>query len=232
MAVTLNILSAGAVKRGVAAVAADFGRASNIEVKVQFATTPQLRERVLGGEAADVIVAPPALIDLFEQHGRIAAGTRGHVGRSRVGVVIHRDATAPDLRDTAAFVRALKSASALVYNTASSGIYIEKLLHKLGIKDELATRTIRVQTGAPIMETVAARPPGAIGLAQISEIMVLIDKGCAVRLAAPLPDEIQNITRYDAAAFAGSAHAGEAAALARALVSDAAKKIFAATGID
>jgi molybdate transport system substrate-binding protein len=228
----LKILSAGAVKQGVATVAANYARGTNDEIKIEFATAPKLRERVLAGEAADVIVAPPAAMDVFEQHGKIAAGSRGHVGRSRVGVVIHRDAAAPDVSDTAAFTSALRNASAVVYNTASSGIYIEKLLDKLGLKNELAARSVQVQSGSAIMEAVAARLPGAVGLAQISEVMVLIEKGCAVKLVAPLPDEIQNITRYDAAACAASANPQAARALAQELASDAAKKIFAAGGID
>jgi len=228
----LKILSAGAVKQGVATVAANYARATNDEIKIEFATAPKLRERVLAGETADVIVAPPAAMDVFEQHGKIAAGSRGHVGRSRVGVVIHRDAAAPDVSDTTAFTSALRSASAVVYNTASSGIYIEKLLDKLGLKNELAARSVQVQSGSAVMEAVAARPPGALGLAQISEVMVLIDKGCPVKLVAPLPDEIQNITRYDAAACSGSANPQAACALARELASDAAKKIFVASGID
>jgi len=58
----------------------------------------------------------------------------------------------------------------------------------------------------------------------------MIDKGCAVKLAAPLPDEIQNVTSYDAAAF--SAAPESAHKLAARLSSDAAKKVFAATGIN
>ena len=81
------------------------------------------------------------------------------------------------------------------------------------------------------MEYVADHPPAAVGLAQISEVMVLIDKGCAVKLAAPLPDEIQNVTNYDAAVFASSGSGDAARKLAGSLTSDSAKKVFAATGI-
>ena len=70
---------------------------------------------------------------------------------------------------------------------------------------------------------------GAVGLAQISELMVMIDKGCAVRLAAPLPDDIQNLTHYDVAAIRGAPAA--ATALAHRLASPEARKIFAETGI-
>jgi hypothetical protein len=62
--------------------------------------------------------------------------------------------------------------------------------------------------------------------------MVMIEKGCAVKLAAPLPDEIQNMTSYDAAAAKSSGALSAARELAGSLTSAAAKKTFAATGID
>jgi len=49
--------------------------------------------------------------------------------------------------------------------------------------------------------------------------------------AAPLPDEVQNVTSYEAAATAASASQDAARKLAGSLASDAAKKVFAATGI-
>jgi molybdate transport system substrate-binding protein len=227
----LKVLSAGAVKRGVAQIAKEFERESGNKVTVEFATAPEIRQRVAVGETADVIVAPPAVMDDIAKQGKIVTESRGFVGRSRMGVVVHAQAAAPWLGDTAAFKRALLGATAVVHNKASSGIYAAKLLEKLGLKEALGSKIVVVETGSAIMEAVAARPPGAIGLAQISEVMVMIDKGCAVKLAAPLPDEIQNVTRYDAAATSASKAPDAARALARSLASDAAKKVFAATGI-
>ena len=43
----------------------------------------------------------------------------------------------------------------------------------------------------------------------------MIDKGCAVKLAAPLPDEIQNVTSYDAAAICVAAITGRRAQAGR-----------------
>jgi len=227
----LRVLSAGAVKRGVAQIAKEFERESGNKVTIEFSTAPEIRQRVAAGETADVIVAPPAVMDDIAKQGKIVTESRGFVGRSRMGVVVHAKAAAPGLGDTAAFKRALLGATAVVHNKASSGIYAAKLLEKLGLKEALESKTVVVETGAAIMETVAARAPGAIGLAQISEVMVMIDKGCAVKLAAPLPDEIQNVTSYDAAAIAGSKAQDAARKLAKSLTSIAAKKIFAATGI-
>jgi molybdate transport system substrate-binding protein len=198
-------------------------------VTIEFTTAPEMRKRVAAGETADVFVVPPAVMDEFQKQSKIVAESRGFVGRSRMGVVVHASASAPDLSSAAAFKKALQAASAVVYNKASSGLYSAKLMEKLGLVAELGKRIVVVETGAAIMEYVADHPPTAVGLAQISEVMVMIDKGCAVKLAAPLPDEIQNITSYDAAA---SSKAPDAArALAGKLTSIAAKKIFAATGI-
>jgi molybdate transport system substrate-binding protein len=226
----LKVLSAGAVKRGVAQIAKAFEGESGCRVTVEFTNAPEIRKRVAAGETADVIVAPPAVMDEIARQGKLAAESRGFVGRSRMGVVMHAEAPTPALGDTAAFTRALLGASAVVHNRASSGIYAAKLLEKLGLKDALGSKIVIVETGAAIMEYVAAHPPAAIGLAQISEVMVLIDRGCAVKLAAPLPDEIQNVTSYDAAAFSAAPEA--ARKLAGRLSSDAARKVFAATGIN
>ena len=227
----IKVLSAGAVKRGVAQVAKEFERESGKKITIEFATAPEIRRRVAAGETPDVIVAPPAVMDDIAKQGKLVAESRGFVGRSRMGAVVHAKAAAPELGDTAAFKRALLGASAVVHNKASSGIYTAKLLEKLGLKEALGSRIVVVETGAAIMEYVAAHPPSAVGLAQISEVMVLIDKGCAVKLAAPLPDEIQNVTSYDAAAVAGSKAQDAARNLANRLTSDSAKKVFAATGI-
>jgi len=228
---TLKVLSAGAVKRGVAQIAAEFEQATGNRVAIEFAPVPELRRRIAAGEAADVIVATPAVMDEFAAQGKLAPESRGFIGRSRMGVVVHADAPVPPLGDTAAFTQVLLSASKVVRNEASSGIYTAKLLDRLGLTPKLGSNVVVVKTGAEIMEYVAAHAPAAVGLAQISEVMVMIAKGCRVKLAAPLPDEIQNMTSYDAAAATGSQAPDAARALARELASDAAKNIFAVTGI-
>lgn len=229
---TLKVLSAGAVKGGVAQLVAEFERATGGRVTVVFEPAPEVRKRIAAGETADVIVLPQAMMDDLAHEGKIVADSRAHLGRSRMGVVVHKNAPTPDLSSAAALKRAVLGASAVVYNKASSGLYAAKLMEKLGLAKELGSRTVIVDSGAAIMEYVAAHPPAAVGLAQISEIMVLIDRGCAVKLAAPLPDEIQNVTSYDAATATASAAPDAARALVGRLTSTGAKAAFAATGID
>ena len=225
----LKILSAGAVKRGVARVAAAFEQETGTKVDIEFTPVPEVRKRVAAGETADVVVATPAALDEFAAQNKLMAGSRGFLGRSRMGVVIHADAPMPAVTDTESFKNLLLAASHVVRNEASSGIYSEKLLNNLGLTGALGAKLVIVKTGSGIMQYVADHPAQAVGLAQISELMVMMDKGCKVKLAAPLPDEIQNMTSYDAAAMAGAP--AVAVELAKRLASAEAKKIFAETGI-
>lgn len=226
---TLKILSAGAVKRGVARVATAFEQDTGIKVEIEFTPVPEVRKRVTAGETADVVVATPVALDDFAAQKKIDPASRGFLGRSRMGVVIHADAPMPEITDTESFKKLLLAASHVVRNEASSGIYSEKLLNKLGLIKHLGSKIVVVKTGSDIMQYVADHPAQAVGLAQISELMVMMDKGCKVKLAAPLPDEIQNMTSYDAAAMVGAPPA--AVELAKRLAAEAAKKIFAETGI-
>ena len=229
---SLKVLSAGAVKGGVSQIAAAYATAADRKVDVEFTQVPKMRKRIAAGEITDVLVATAGAMDEFAASGKIVPATRALLGRSRVGVVVHKDAPAPDVSDTDAFKHALLAASAVVYNDASSGVYIAALLKKLGVTAQLGDRITVVNSGSAIMSTVADRGLGAMGMGQISEIMVMINKGCAVKLVAPMPDAIQNVTTYYAAVAVASATQDAAAALVRELTSDAAKKLFAATGID
>lgn len=226
---SLKVLSAGAVKRGVARVVAAFERDTGNKVEIEFTPVPEVRKRIAAGETADVLVATPAVMDELAAQKKIDPASRGFIGRSRMGVVIHADAPVPSIADTESFRKLLLAASHVVRNEASSGIYSEKLLNQLGLTASLGSKIVVVKTGSGIMQYVADHAAQAVGLAQISELMVMMDKGCRVKLAAPLPDVIQNMTSYDAAAMAGAPAA--AAELARRLASADAKKVFAETGI-
>jgi molybdate transport system substrate-binding protein len=227
----LKILSAGAVKRGVAQLAAAYSAERKVPVSVEFATAPELRQRMTNNAAADVLVAPPAVMDEVATAVGIVEGSRVFIGRSRMGVVVHSQSSVTQVPDGAAFRRMLADASMLVHNTASSGIYAAKMLSDMGLTRELGSRRVVVNTGAAVMEHVAQHPPDAIGLAQISEIRVLIDKGLPVRMAGPLPDAVQNITRYEAAAIVRDKYEA-AVALAAFLATPEARRVFAASGID
>jgi len=229
---TLKILGAGPVKRGVSRLAAEFEKRSGHRVSVEFAGAPGVSERVLAGEAVDVAVVPQAAMDEFEKQGKVVAGTRALMGHSRMGIVVRKGVALPDISSTDAFRRAMLDADAIVCNVASSGVYMVKLLEKLGIGEATRERILKLPDTVKVMEHVASSPVRAIGVGQLAEISEVADKGVAIALVAPLPDAIQNVTAYNAAVTTASREQEAARALARYLGTPEAKTVFAATGID
>ena len=226
----LKVLGAGPVKRGITQLAAQFEKSSGHQVAVEFAGAPSVRDRVLAGEAVDVAVVPQSAMEDFVAQGKVVTASRMTVGCSRMGLAIRKGNAAPDLGSVDAFKTAVAAADGVVVNVASSGNYIVKLLEKLGMATpgKIVTQADTVK----VMDHVAASPAKLLGAGQLPEIRELVDKGVAIALAGPLPNELQSITGYDAAVTAASGNAEAAAAFTAFLSTAEARAAMAATGID
>jgi molybdate transport system substrate-binding protein len=228
----VNVLSGGAIEPGLLAAVEAFKKESGHQVNVKFATAPQIRERMNAGtEKPDVLFAPPALIDELMKSGKLdGQGRRVTVGRVGVGVAVRDGAPKPDVASTDAFKRSLLDAEAVIYNTASSGIYVEKMLERIGIGEQLKAKTKRYPTGAAVMEHVLKGSPKEIGIGPITEIRLYSGKG--VTFVAPLPADIQNYTSYDAAPGPAPGNRDATAALLTFLAAPSTKAIFASKGVE
>jgi molybdate transport system substrate-binding protein len=225
----LKVLGAGPVKRGITQLAAQFGKDTGHHVTVEFAGAPAVRERVLAGEAVDVVVVPQSAMEDFVAQDRVAKDTRMTVGRSRMGLAVRKGAPSPDIESVDAFKQAVAAADAVVVNVASSGNYIVKLLEKLGLA--APGRTVTQPDTVKVMDYVASSPQNLLGAGQLPEIRELVDRGAGIVLAGPLPDELQSVTAYDAAVTAASRNAA-AAEFTAFLATPGARAVMAATGID
>ena len=225
----LKLLGAGPVKRGITQLAAQFEKTSGHRVTVEFIGAPTVRERVLAGEVVDVTVTPQSAMDEFVAQGRVTVETRVTLGRSRMGLAMRKGAAAPDLSSVESFKRAITAADAVVVNVASSGNYVVKLLEKLGLA---ADKAVKQPDTVKVMDHVASSAQNLLGAGQLPEIRELVDKGVAIALAGPLPDELQSITAYDAAVTKASANAAAATEFTKFLATPAARAAMATTGID
>jgi len=228
-AAEIRVLSAGAIEPGLTAAAAAYQRETRVEVRITFATAPQLRKRVGGGESADVVIAPPAAIEEFARDGKVSQPRIG-VGRVGLGVAVRPDAPLPDVSSAAALERSVLDAESLVFNRASTGLYFEGLLKKMGVYAQVEARTTRYPDGASVMEHLLKGKGREVGFGPITEILQFRDKG--LRLVGPLPAEVQNYTNYTAVPMTAAANADAAAAFVRYLASPAGKAFFIAAGIE
>jgi molybdate transport system substrate-binding protein len=224
----ISVLSAGAVQPGLVKVIDAFRHETGHEVKVAFATAPAILKRV-DGETPDVVIAPPAVLDELVNAGKATPADRVTVGRIGVGVMVRDGAPQPKIATVDEFKQALLGAESVVYNQASTGIYLEKLFERLGIAEHLKTKTVRYPDATGVLEHICKGKGGEIGLGATTVIIEGESKG--LKFVGPLPPEIQNYTIY-AATMVNAGSASEAAReFVRYLTAPVAQKVFAAAGI-
>jgi molybdate transport system substrate-binding protein len=231
----VRLLSAGAVELGLMPALAVFQRETGHAVRVDFAAAPVLATRFTRASPSyDLLIAPPATLDTLEKAGAVA-GARVPVGKVGIGVAVRPGVPAPEIGDVESLKRELLAADAVVFNRASTGLYVETLLGRLGVADAVNAKASRHPDGASVMtHLLASRVPREFGLGAITEIVLFKDQG--LRLVGPLPAAVQNYTSYLACApvapSSDAARADAAAALLRFLASAEARMIFAGVGIE
>jgi molybdate transport system substrate-binding protein len=225
-AAEITVMSGAAVEAGLVVAVDAFHKQTGNAVKILFTTTPEIRQRTSAGETPDVIIAPPAVLDDLDKAGRVDGAARIAIGRVGVGVAVRRGAPAPDISTTESFKRAVLDADKVIYNRASSGLYVEALLQRLGIAEQIQAKTERY-TGTDMVDPLLNSQGKAIGFMPVAEIVHFHDRG--MQLVGPLPAEIQNYTSY---AAAPARNAPVAQDFVRFLGTPAAKHFFTKAGIE
>ena len=229
-AAEIKVLTAGAFKQVVVALVPEFEKQTGHKVTVDNGTAGQLKKRIEDGEAFDVAVITPGVVDGLIAGGKLAAGSRVMLASVGVGVVVKEGAPKPDVSTVDKFKQALLAAKSVAYidpaSGGSSGIYIDKLLEKLGIADQVRPKA-KLKKGGHVADLIISGE-AELGLHQISEIVPV--KGAV--LVGPLPKEIQNTTTYAAALGASAKNKEAAQALIKALAGPAAAAVLKSKGME
>jgi len=224
-AAELRVLSAGAVEPGLAPALAAFSAVRRIDCAVAYATAPRLRDRILGGETPDLLIAPVALVNDLVAAGRLGE-ERAAIGKVGAGIVVRQGGWDPVVTDAEALKRAVEQASTIIFNRASTGLTMERIFERWGMTAAVNAKAVRFPTGAEVLERVAQGSGDEIGFAAITEIHLVP----ALRYLDPLPPELQVSTTY-AATLLPNRNA-EAAELLRFLTGPEGRAILAAGGVE
>lgn len=229
-AAEIRVLSAGAMKAMVSELSEGFRKDTGHTVVVTADTGGGLRKRVEGGEKADVLVAPDAVMDALAKSNHVVAGSRHDLARTAVGVAVREGAPRPDISTVDAFKRAVLEAKSVVYldpaTGATSGIHVANVLKQLGLADAIKDKVV-LWKGGYAAEAVASGKAD-LCLHQVSEILPV--KG--VTLVGPLPAQINKVTVYAAALLAGAPSPDAGRALLTYLARPEFRPRFAAAGLD
>lgn len=223
----IKILSAGAIKPGLLGVVDAFRQEVGPEVAVSFSTAPAIAERIRGGEVFDVVIAPPRLLDDLIASGHLVRGDRISIGHIGVGVLVHAGAPLPNIAAIEDFKDAVKSAQSLVYNQASTGLYLSTLFERLGIGADSELKSIRYPDFAGVLDHIRQGDGHELGFGATT--VIIENRKNGIEFAGPLPEEIQNYTTYVAMSMRDSD--SDAMEFVRYLASARAQSIFTAAGI-
>ncbi len=196
---TVHILSAGAAKGLVGALAPEFERSTGHRIEGPFGAVGTMKSMFEAGEPCDVIVLTAAMIAALADAGELADGSVADLGRVRTGVAVPEASVLPEVSSAIALRDTLARATALYFpdpQLATAGIHAMRVLGSLGIGEALEPHLKTYPDGATAMAAMAgAGDPGAVGITQISEIL----HTPGVRLAGALPPEFELSTVYTAA---------------------------------
>ncbi len=224
-AAQLRLLVGGAMAEPVKKVGADF------KISLTTDTSGALQNKLRSGEKADVIIVSAPAMDALEKEKRIVPGTRVDLARGLVGVGMRPGAKAPDLSSADAFKKAMLAAKSVSYVDpkagGTSGTYIAGLFQKMGIAQEMQSKSVFRNQGSQVADAVA-KGDAEIGITFTSEM--LTNKG--VKLAGLLPDAIQLPTIYTGAVPVGAPNPDGGRAFLKALKAPAGLVAIKGAGLE
>ena len=202
----LNILSGGAAQSVVNALAGEFRAASGCELEGTFGAVGAMKEKLLAGTPADLLILTQALIAGLVDEGRVLADGRADLGRVRTGVAVRAGDPLPAIDTADALRSTLLAAEGIFFpdpQKATAGIHFAQVLETLGIRSEVAPRLKTFPNGATAMRELAqAQGARLVGCTQVTEIK----NTPGVVLVGLLPPEFELATIYTAGVCSGSAN--------------------------
>jgi molybdate transport system substrate-binding protein len=232
-AAELKVLSAFGMQSVLEDLGPKFERATGHKLTLAFATGGATVKRVQDGEAADVVITLRPGIDTLVKDGKAPAGSMTVLARSGIVVIVRKGAPKPDVSSPDALKRTLLAAKSISYvNPASggaSGIHFAKVLDRLGIANEMKSKTVfpNPQTPAAV-GVVVANGEAEIGVHIVQEVISV----AGIEIVGPLPGDLQATIVFAAAIMGGTESAEAAKALVSFLRTPEAAAVIKAKGME
>jgi len=220
----INVLSGGAAKSFIEPLAKTF---PGHTVKLEFQPMGKLTKSLAEGYQADMVVVTSEVVEQLRNQPKLDLSRSKPIARVGIGVAVHESAPLPDISSVEAFKKTLLAAKSVVYidpKVGTSGKHVAEILQRLGIADQVNAKATFGQ-GGTITEPVG-RGEIELGIHQISEILPV--KG--VKLAGPLPAELQKYTVYVAVPVTQSSKQQAVSDFIRHLTGPAARERLAQAG--
>lgn len=223
----VHVLAPSAVRSAIAPIIERFQADTANTVVMHYGGTGLLLGQLADGSRADVLILPFDATDDLRQRGQLAAPASVRIGEVGIGVAVAQDAPPVDVSTPEAMKRVLLGArgiAAIAPGNSTSGKHFAEVVDQLGITGTVASKLVLVHQGYAAERIVQGQADVAVQ--QITEILPV--RG--VRLAGPLPPELQKTTLYLGSVYGRAKEPDAGADFLRALASPDARAGFASHG--
>lgn len=205
-----------------------FQQATGNSVSVTYDLSTNLVKRIDAGDAFDLAILTPTLVDDLVARGKLMASGRTTLARSAISFAMRDGRSKPDLSTSEAVARALTTLGTVAYakEGASAGYFLD-LLKRLNLAETLAARIRTFPSGLAVAEAVA-RGEVDLGVMPVSEIL----PRAGVDVAGSFPDAIRGYITMTAGLSARTSASGAARALVTFVTADSATTVLARRGME
>ena len=229
-AAEVKVLSSVALTSALNELAPQFERATGNKVTIGYSLAADIRQRILEGGTADVIILPRRMMDELQKQDKFAPATITNVAGIAVALAVRAGAPTPDNGSVDALKRLLLAATSIVYADPAkgglSGVYFAGVLDRLEIAEQVKPKTILVPGDQSA--DVVARGEAEIGIAQTSEIVPV----AGAQLVGRLPGELGIVTVFSAGIGASTKAPEPAMSLIQFLTGPTATPVLRSKGME
>ena len=163
--------------------------------------------------------------------GKASAADVTVVASAGIGVAVRKGVPKPDISSPEALKRTLLAAKSITYSNpaggAASGIHFAKVLDRLGIANEMKSKTVFRLTAGPVGDLVV-NGEAEIAVQQIQELVAV----AGIELVGPLPGDLQDTIVFAAAIMASAKDTEASKALVNFLRTLTAAAVIKAKGME
>jgi molybdate transport system substrate-binding protein len=223
----IKVLSGNGARAAVAELGEKFERASGHKVVIDFAVNPEVKKRIDAGEAFDVAILNPPVLDALINEGKVQRDTRSVLGRAGIGAAVREGAPKPDISTVEAFKRTLLSMNSVAYpGEGASGKYFVSVVERLGIAQEMKPK-MRPMPAEYNVEVVAS---GEVDMVVVVASRIAGVKG--VQFLGAIPKELQTWIGFAGGVGAKAREPEAARALLRFMTAPAATDVLRRAGVE
>lgn len=227
-AAEIKVLCSNGIKAVMEELIPQFEQATKHRVLVTYGLSAALKRQIEAGEAFDMAVLTPALVDDLIKQGKIAGDTRTVLARAGMAIMIRAGASRPDIRTTDALKRTLLASKSIAYaREGAGGVFFADLAQRLGIADTLKAKLKPTTTGVEVGAAVAGGE-AELGVLPLSEVLTF--RG--VEALGTFPAEVQGYAVMVAGASAGTRQSAAAKELMKFVTAPAALSVIKKKGME